>query len=96
MRGSSTRDDWGIVWKLLPDKTLKPIRVKLGVTDFTFTACINCSAAKDAKDAPDIKQGDDLIIGQTSKNTSQQAQGSQQQRPPGMGGPGGPGQMRRF
>jgi HlyD family secretion protein len=92
MRGSSTRDDWGIVWKLLPDKTLKPIRVKLGVTDFTFTACINCNAAKDA---PDIKQGDDLIIGQTSKNPSQQAQGSQQ-RPPGMGGPGGPGQMRRF
>jgi HlyD family secretion protein len=96
MRGSSTRDDWGIVWKLLPDKTLKPIRVKLGVTDFTFTACMSCYAGKDA---PDIKPGDELLIGQTSKNPSQQAQGSQQ-RPPGMGGPGGgpggPGQMRRF
>jgi HlyD family secretion protein len=89
MRGSSVRDDWGVVWKLLPDKSLQPIRVKLGVTDFTFTAM---------KEGP-LKPGDELIIGQTSKNASQQAQGAQQQRPPGMGGPGGPGgpgQMRRF
>lgn len=85
MRGSSVREDWGVVWKLLPDKTLQPIRVKLGVTDYTFTAM---------KEGP-LKPGEELIIGQTMKNPTQQTQGTQQ-RPPGMGGPGGPGQMRRF
>lgn len=90
---SSTRDDWGIVWKLLPDKTLRPIRLRLGVTDFTFTACLSCANDKEAL----IKPGDDLLIGQTSKNPTQQAQGQQQQRAPGVGGPAGmPGGMRRF
>ncbi len=82
MRGSSTRDDWGIVWKVLADKSLQPVRVKLGVTDFTFTAMKEGT----------LKPGDDLVIGQTSKNTTaQQAPGAR----PGQG-PMGPGGMRRF
>jgi multidrug efflux pump subunit AcrA (membrane-fusion protein) len=61
--GASVRDDWGVVWKLRPDKTLEPVRVKLGVTDFTFTAMKEGS----------LKVGDDLVIGQaTSKNAPQQ------------------------
>ena len=77
--GSSQRDDWGIVWKLLPDKTLQPVRVKLGVTDFTFTAM---------KEGI-LKVGDELAIGQTSKNNSS-AQAPGGSRPSGpMSGPGG-------
>lgn len=77
-RGGSVRDDWGIVWKLLPNKSLQPVRVKLGVTDFTFTAM------KEGSLAP----GDELVIGQTSKNTAAQQPGGPQQRGP-MAGPGG-------
>ncbi len=73
----SRRDDWGIVWKLLPNRSLQPVRVKLGVTDFTFTAM------KEGQ----LKPGDELVIGQTSKNNAAQQPGGQQ-RPP-MGGPGG-------
>ena len=76
-RSGSTRDDWGIVWKLLPDKKVMPVRVKLGVTDFTFTAMEQGS----------LKPGDELVIGQTSKNSSAQAGGAPQRGP--MGGPGG-------
>jgi HlyD family secretion protein len=61
--GASLRDDWGIVWKLRPDKSLEPVRVKLGVTDFTFTAM------KEGN----LKAGDELVIGQaTSKAQPQQ------------------------
>ncbi len=77
--GGSQRDDWGIVWKLLPDKSLQPVRVKLGVTDFTFTAMEEGS----------LKVGDELVIGQTSKNNSS-AQAPGGSRPSGpMSGPGG-------
>ncbi len=76
---TSQRDDWGIVWKLLPNKELQPMRVKLGVTDFTFTAM----------KAGDVKPGDELVIGQTTKNGGAQQAGAGQ-RPGGpMGGPGG-------
>jgi HlyD family secretion protein len=75
-RPTSQRDDWGIVWKLLPDKSLQPVRVRLGVTDFTFTAM----------EEGNLKPGDDLVIAQSSKNS--QAQNSGQQRAP-VGGPGG-------
>lgn len=61
--GASFRDDWGIVWKLRPDKTLEPVRVKLGVTDFTFTAMKEGT----------LKPGDELAIGQTTKNAKANA-----------------------
>src|SRR6266852_5797885 len=76
--GGSTRDDWGIVWKLLPNKTLQPMRVRLGVTDFTFTAM------KEGE----LKPGDDLVISQASKNAPTQQPGGPQRAPTG-GGPGG-------
>jgi HlyD family secretion protein len=83
---NSLREDSGIVWKLNPDKTLEPVQVGLGVTDFTFTAMTG------GKLAP----GDDLVIGQsTNKTTTAQTQ----TRSPvgGQGGPGGAtGLPRRF
>jgi HlyD family secretion protein len=73
---NSLREDSGIVWKLNPDKTLEPIQVGLGVTDFTFTALTNGK----------LTPGDDLVIGQsTTKATTAQAA----PRSP-VGGAGGP------
>jgi HlyD family secretion protein len=82
---TSQRVDTGIVWKLLPDKTLEPIQVGIGVTDFTFTAMVNGT----------LKPGDDLVIGQsTAKTTTAQ---NQARSPIAGGGPGGPpGVVRRF
>ena len=72
---TSQREDTGIVWKLLPNKTLEPVQVQLGVTDFTFTEQVSGS----------LKPGDELVIGQsTSKTTTAQ----QQPRSP-VGGLGG-------
>ncbi len=58
MQGAgSFREDYAVVWKLHPDKSLEPVRVKLGVTDFTFTAM------KEGN----LKPGDELVIGEASK-----------------------------
>ncbi len=75
----SARNDFGIVWKLLPDKSLQPVRVRLGVTDYTFTEM----------QQGDLKPGDELVIGQASANSN--AANQPAQRPPlGPGaGPGG-------
>jgi HlyD family secretion protein len=80
--GSSNRQDSAIIWKLLPDKTLAPVQVTLGVTDFTFTALVSGN----------VNQGDDLVIGQSSNKTS-----TAQTRSP-VGGPAGAtaGVPRRF
>jgi HlyD family secretion protein len=80
---NSLREDNGVVWKLNPDKTLEPIQVGLGVTDFTFTAMTGGK----------LSPGDELVIGQsTNKATTAQAQ----TRSP-VGGQGGPvGGPRRF
>jgi HlyD family secretion protein len=80
---NSLREDNGIVWKLHPDKTLEPLQVGLGVTDFTFTAMTSGK----------LNPGDELVIGQsTNKTASAQAQ----TRSP-VGGQGGPvGGPRRF
>jgi HlyD family secretion protein len=60
---NSQREDTGIVWKLLPDKTLEPIQVRLGVTDFTFTAMTGGN----------LKPGDELVIGQATTTAQNQA-----------------------
>ncbi len=81
--GNGKRQDSGIVWKLLPDKTLEPVQVTLGVTDFTFTALVSGK----------LNPGDDLVIGQSSsKSSASQAQ----VRNPVSGAGGAPGVPRRF
>jgi HlyD family secretion protein len=77
---NSLREDSGVVWKLNADKTLEPIQVGLGVTDFTFTAMTSGR----------LKPGDELVIGQSTNKPA-----TAQTRSP-MGGPGGPGAPRRF
>jgi HlyD family secretion protein len=80
---NSLREDNGIVWKLNPDKTLEPIQVGLGVTDFTFTAMTGGK----------LNPGDDLVIGQSTNKT---ATAQNRSLVGGQGGPGGPGVPRRF
>jgi HlyD family secretion protein len=83
--GNSQREDTGVVWKLNPDKTLEPIQVGLGVTDFTFTAMMSGK----------LNAGDELVIGQsTNKSTTAQARGPA--GGPGAGPVGPPGVPRRF
>lgn len=50
------RYDTQVVWKLLPDKSLQPVRIKTGITDHTFTALVQTLNG-------DLKPGDDLITG---------------------------------
>src|ERR1700722_13489807 len=62
--GNGRRQDSAIVWKLLPNKTLQPVQISLGVTDFTFTALLSGN----------VDPGDDLVIGQSvSKSSATQA-----------------------
>ena len=83
---SSQHEDTGIVWKLLPDKTLEPVQVRIGVTDFTFTEM------RSGK----LNPGDDLIIGQSTNKTTAQSQAHSPIGGP-TSSPGGPtGGMRRF
>jgi len=53
--GSERANPWKIVWKLGPNGSLQPVRLKAGVTDFTFTAVLE----------GELEPGDQLIIGQT-------------------------------
>ncbi|MGH9862354.1 MAG: efflux RND transporter periplasmic adaptor subunit [Candidatus Acidiferrales bacterium] len=52
-----------ILWKLRPDNTLQPVRVKTGVTDFTFTALVE----------GELRPGDKVVIGQTFSARRQQS-----------------------
>ena len=54
-QGPGAEGAWQIVWKLNPDNTLQPVRIKTGLTDFTFTAMLD----------GELKPDDPLVIGQT-------------------------------
>ncbi len=86
--GGGNRNDWGIVWKLLPNHTLQPERVRQGVTDFTFTAM----------EQGDLKVGDELVIGEVSaaNSAAQAAQATPLGPGGGRGGFGGGFRGGRF
>jgi HlyD family secretion protein len=67
------RLDVAVVWKLRPDKTLEPVRVRTGITDHTVT-----EIAKVLKG--ELNEGDELVTGAIA---SVGGAG----RPPTMGGP---------
>ena len=78
-RGGSTeatamktpRLDIAILWKLHPDKTLEPVKVRTGITDHTVTEVAEVLQGE-------LKEGDELVTGSlTTKATAA----------PGMGGP---------
>jgi HlyD family secretion protein len=53
---SGPRYDTQVVWKLLADKSLQPVRIKTGITDHTFTALVQELNGT-------LKPGDDLVTG---------------------------------
>lgn len=67
--------DTQVVWKLLPDKTLAPVRIKTGITDHTFTEVVQVLNGE-------LKTGDELVTGVSQGRASSSA--------PRIGGPGVP------
>lgn len=63
-----------VVWKLTADKSVQPVKVSTGITDFTFT---------ELKDGS-VNDGDQLVTGETGGNRA-----SNGPRLGGPGGPGG-------
>jgi HlyD family secretion protein len=69
------RVDVAVVWKLHPDKSLEPVRVRTGITDHTTTEVAQVLKGE-------LKEGDQLVTGAATS-----ASGA---RPPSLGsGPGG-------
>ena len=53
---ASNASDEAVVWTLLPDKSLKPVQIQIGLTDHTFTALVTGN----------INAGDELVTGATT------------------------------
>ena len=66
------RIDVSVVWKLHPDKTLEPVRIRTGITDHTTTEVAQVLKGN-------LSAGDELVTGANSASGS----GG---RPPGLGG----------
>jgi HlyD family secretion protein len=54
--GSASNSGLAVVWKLQPDKSLRPIQLHIGLTDHTYTALT----------AGDLQPGDELVTGSTT------------------------------
>jgi HlyD family secretion protein len=52
----SPKYDDQVVWKLLPDKTLQPVRIRTGITDHTFTEMVQVLNGE-------VKVEDELVTG---------------------------------
>ena len=70
--GAVQANDVAVVWKLLPDKSLQPVKIRTGITDHTFTALAQVLQG-------DLKDGDLLVTGSATTGTAGVA--------PGAGGP---------
>ena len=73
--GQGPKYDTQIVWKLLADNSLEPVRIKTGITDHTFTEIVQELNGE-------LKTGDELVTGV--------AQGRGSASAPRPGGPGVP------
>jgi HlyD family secretion protein len=66
------RVDVAVVWKLRPDKTLEPVRIRTGITDHTVTEVAQVLKGQ-------LNDGDELVTGAVTT-------GSGAARAPGLGG----------
>ena len=73
---NSAPSDIAVVWKLMPDKTLKPVQIKTGITDHTVTEMLQVLKG-------DLKEGDEVVIGAAGARSGAN-------RPGGFGPGGGP------
>ncbi len=62
---STTGTDEAIVWRLLPDKSLQPVQIRIGLTDHTYTALTSGA----------LKPGDELVTGATTVKTGSSGPG---------------------
>ncbi|MBZ5688012.1 MAG: efflux RND transporter periplasmic adaptor subunit [Acidobacteriia bacterium] len=62
--------DTAVVWKLLPDKSLRPMQVHIGLTDHTYTALTS----------GDLQSGDELVTGATTAKAESSGPGLTPQR----------------
>jgi HlyD family secretion protein len=69
------RLDVAVLWKMRPDKTLEPVRIRTGITDHTVTEVAQVLKG-------DLKEGDQLVTGSMSTTTRTMG--------PGMSPAGGP------
>jgi HlyD family secretion protein len=53
---SASNSGLAVVWKLQPDKSLRPVQLHVGLTDHTYTALT----------AGDLQPGDELVTGSTA------------------------------
>jgi HlyD family secretion protein len=67
------RMDVSVVWKLRPDKTLEPVRIRTGITDHTVTEVAQVLRGE-------LNEGDELVTGAAATSAPSAA------RPPGLGG----------
>ena len=70
--GMVQANDVAVVWKLLPDKSLQPVKIRTGITDHTFTALAQVLQGE-------LKDGDLLVTGSAATGAPGVA--------PGAGGP---------
>jgi HlyD family secretion protein len=65
------RVDVAVLWKLHPDSTLEPVRIRTGITDHTVTEVAEILKGE-------LKEGDDLVTGSmTTNKTSGPSMGAQ-------------------
>lgn len=56
VEGTPPKYDVQVVWKLLPDRSLQPVRIRTGITDHTFTEAVEQLNGE-------LKPGDELVTG---------------------------------
>ena len=67
---STTGSDIAVVWKLQPDKSLRPLQIQIGLTDHTYTALTS----------GDLQPGDELVTGATTVKQESSGPGLTPQR----------------
>lgn len=67
---STSGSDRAVVWEMLPDKSLRPLQVHIGLTDHTYTALTG----------GDLHPGDDLVTGATTAKPEPSGPGLTPQR----------------
>ena len=71
-QNKTPRLDVAVIWKLRPDKTLEPVRIKTGITDHTLTEVVAVLNGQ-------LNEGDELVTGGMTASSGQS-------RAPSMGG----------
>jgi len=70
--------DVSVIWKLRPDKTLEPVKIRTGITDHTVTEVAQVLNGQ-------VNEGDQLVTGAISQTSS-----ASSARPPGAASPATP------